>query len=391
MRDLPENNQESLPSSPRGDWNLDIVGASSEVVVRFTGTWTWDSDIPSTSLILKSVQRRIAGIKLSKITIDCANIVRWDSTLVAILYLFSKEYGSKLNLLALPKSVVEILGLAERRSTRADPGRRTTEVSILTAISLKFRKIIEEVEAFLALTGEILLAILAVARGRARFRWRDFWFLLYECGPRAVGLVTLISLLVGLILAFVASVQLREFGAQLYVANLVVLAMTREMGAIMASLIMAGRTGSSYAAQLGTMEVNEEIDALKTFGISPVAFLVLPRLAALTVALPFLCVYADLLGVVGGMIIGTGLFDISPTLYLSQTILSVRTQDILFGIGKSIIFAILVAFAGCLRGLGCGRSSIAVGEATTSAVVSSIILIIVVDALFAVAANVLGI
>jgi phospholipid/cholesterol/gamma-HCH transport system permease protein len=215
--------------------------------------------------------------------------------------------------------------------------------------------------------------------------------LMEECGARALPIVSLISLIVGLILAFVGAIQLRLFGAQIYVADLVGLAMSREMGAMMTGIIMAGRTGAAFAAQLGTMQVNEEIDAFKTMGISPMEFLVLPRMLALAAMMPLLCIYANLMGMFGGGIVAVGMLDITPAQYYNQTLLAVHLVDFGVGVVKSLIFGVLVAMSGCLRGIQCGRSADAVGDATTSAVVTAIVAIIVSDAIMTVLCDVLGI
>jgi phospholipid/cholesterol/gamma-HCH transport system permease protein len=186
------------------------------------------------------------------------------------------------------------------------------------------------------------------------------------------------------------AVQLRQFGAQIYVADLVGLGMTREMGAIMTGVIMAGRTGAAFAAQLGTMQVNEEIDALTTMGIPPMEFLVLPRMLALMVMMPLLCVYADLVGMGAGLLIGIGLLDMSLVQYVTETQQAVHLVDCGLGLGKSVVFGALVALAGCLRGMQCGRSAAAVGAAATSAVVTGIVWIIACDGLWAVLTERLG-
>ena len=207
---------------------------------------------------------------------------------------------------------------------------------------------------------------------------------------QALGIVTLISFLIGLILAFMGAIQLRQFGAQIYVADLVGLGMTREMGAVMTGIIMAGRTGAAFAAQLGTMQVNEEIDALTTMGIPPMEFLVLPRMLALMLMMPLLCVYADLLGMVAGLLIGTGFLDLSLTQYVNETRKAVDLVDLGLGLFKSGVFGALVALAGCLRGMQCGRSAAAVGAAATSAVVTGIVWIIATDGILAVLTERLG-
>jgi phospholipid/cholesterol/gamma-HCH transport system permease protein len=212
-----------------------------------------------------------------------------------------------------------------------------------------------------------------------------------QCGANALPIVSLISFLVGLILAFVGAVQLAMFGAQIFVADLVGIAMLRVMGAIMVGIVMSGRTGAAFAAQLGTMQVNEEIDALKTMGVSPMEFLVLPRMLALVVMMPLLCIYADLMGILGGLVVGVGLLDISVTQYIVQTKGALNLNHFFIGIFQAAVFGVLVALAGCLRGIQCGRSASAVGDATTSAVVTSIVAITIATAIITLGCNVLGI
>jgi phospholipid/cholesterol/gamma-HCH transport system permease protein len=228
-------------------------------------------------------------------------------------------------------------------------------------------------------------------RGRARLRAVDLWLIVQASGAQALPIVSLISFLVGLILAFVGATQLRPFGAQIYVANLVGLAMSREMGAMMTGIIMAGRTGAAFAAQLGTMVVNQEIDALITMGLNPVEFLVVPRMLALTLMVPLLCIYADLVGILGGAVVGVTMLHLGAAQYYQQTLSALQLLDFVAGLIKGTVFGILVALAGCLRGMQCGRSASAVGAAATSAVVTGIVWIIVSDAVLTVIYNVLGI
>jgi phospholipid/cholesterol/gamma-HCH transport system permease protein len=239
--------------------------------------------------------------------------------------------------------------------------------------------------------GEATIAFGRFLVGKAKFRRTDLWLTIQQCGADALPIVSLISFLVGLILAFVGAVQLALFGAQIYIANLVGIAMAREMGAIMTAIIMAGRTGAAFAAQIGTMQVNEEVDALTTMGISPMEFLVLPRMLALILMMPLLCLYSDLVGILGGFVVGTGMFDISFTQYMGQTKASLNLTQFSIGVFKSAIYGVVVAITGCLRGMECGRSASAVGDAATSAVVTSIVLIIVLDGIFAVVTNIIGI
>ena len=236
-----------------------------------------------------------------------------------------------------------------------------------------------------------MLAFGRLVTGRARYRRVDLAIELQDAGARALPIVTLISFLVGMIMAFVGAVQLQQFGASIYVANMVAIAMAREMGAMMTAIIMAGRTGSAYAAQLGTMNVSQEIDALTTMGIPPIDFLVLPRMLALSLMLPLLAVYADFVGMVGGAVVATGMLDVGLVQYWEQTKAALTVTDFATGVGKGAVFGILVAVAGCLQGMRSGRSAAAVGGSATAAVVSATVLIIVADGLFAVVFNILGI
>ena len=237
--------------------------------------------------------------------------------------------------------------------------------------------------------GDAALALARFVRGKATFRWVDLFGIIQDCGPSALPIVTLISFLVGLILAFMGAVQLKSFGAQVYVADLVAIAATREMGCLMTGIIMAGRTGAAFAAQLGTMRVNEEIDALTTMGIPAMDFLVLPRMVALILMMPLLTVYSDLLAIFGGAFVGVTMLDLGLIEYLDRTTHALTLTNFFLGVIKGSVFGVLIALSGCLRGMQSGRSAAAVGLAATSAVVTAIVLIVVAEGIFAVVLDVL--
>lgn len=239
--------------------------------------------------------------------------------------------------------------------------------------------------------GEITIALCKAIIGKARYRISDLLAIIQEAGPSALPIVALISFLVGLILAFVGAIQLAKYGSEIFVADLVGIAMCREMGAIMVGVVMSGRTGAAFAAELGSMNVNEEISAFKTFGISPIEFLVLPRIIALVLMFPLLTIFADAIGIIGGFVIGAGMFDINYDQYLNRTAAALNLVQISTGIVKSFVFGIIVACIGCRMGLNCQNSSAGVGMATTSSVVQSITWIIVADAIFAVIFTILDI
>lgn len=246
-------------------------------------------------------------------------------------------------------------------------------------------------ERYADFLGQLILETGKLVCGKSSFRGRDLLAQLQQSGPQALPIVSLLSFLTGLIIAFISIIQLQKFAADIYVADLVGLVMTRELAAVMTGVIMAGRTGAAYAAQLGSMKVNEEIDALKTFGISPMAFLVLPRVVALVVMMPLLCILADIISIFGGMVVSVSVSDLSVKAYLIETQRAVSMTDVSVGVFKAGIFGIIIAIAGCYRGLNCGKDAASVGNATTSAVVTAITWIVIVDAVFAVLFHVLGI
>ncbi len=240
------------------------------------------------------------------------------------------------------------------------------------------------------LLGEVILATLQLLRGRARFERKDFWAIVYACGPQALPVVSLVNLLVGSILAFVGAVQLKKFGADIFVADLVSIASVREMAAVITAVVLCGRTGAAFAARIATMQGNEEVDALRTFGVNPVEYLVIPRMLALTFMMPLLYLYACLVALFGGYLVAVGMLDVSTTLYWDRSLESLTAEHFLLGFSKSFVFGGLVAYCGCFQGLMAGRTAAAVGEATTKAVVTGIVGVIVVDAIFAVCAWVLS-
>ena len=236
------------------------------------------------------------------------------------------------------------------------------------------------------LLGELILATFALLRGRARFDRADTWAVVQASGANALGVVALVNLLVGSILAFVGAIQLQKFGAEMFVADLVSIATVREMAAVITAVVLSGRTGAAFAARIATMQGNEEIDALKTMGVSPVEYLVLPRVLALTLMTPLLYAFACGVGLIGGWLVAVGTLDLSNALYWDRTADALAGRHFVLGALKSLCFGALVAFAGCYYGLRAGRNAAAVGEATTSAVVSGIVGVIVIDAVFALCA-----
>jgi phospholipid/cholesterol/gamma-HCH transport system permease protein len=335
-----------------------------------------------------------AQTQIRSIIFDSTDLASWDSTLLTFLIKFidlCAQAGISIERDGLPSGVQRLLALAlEAMEKRAGHSEEPVE-PFLARIGETTLSIIRSTAEMFAFIGEAASAFINLLMGKARFRSSDMMLTIEECGAQALLIISLISALVGVIVAFVGIVQLRLFGAEIYIANVVGIAMAREMGALMTAIIMMGRTGAAFAAQLGTMEVNEEIDALKTLGISPMEFLVMPRIIALVLMMPLLCLYSDIVGILGGALVGIGMFDLPITQYYNQTLQLLNLTQFSIGIIKSAVFAVLIAVSGCYYGMHCGRSASSVGEATTSAVVTGIVLIVVADGIFAVITNALGI
>jgi len=361
------------------------------LVVRCIGAWRIDQPWPSAEGVLKQLDSK-NGIQA--VAFDLKGVTDWDSSLLTVLLKCierSEEKRIPVDLDTLPDGIRRLLKLATSVPEKKDTGRGVAPKSLLYSIGQSTLEFFHSSREMLLFIGEAFLAFTRMFTGSIQFRASDFKQIIRECGVQALPIVSLISLLVGLILAFIGAVQLMMFGAQIFVANLVGIAMVRVMGAVMTAIIMAGRTGAAFAAQLGTMQVNEELDAFSTLGISPMDFLVLPRMLALTLMMPLLCIYADLMGVLGGLIVGVGMLDMNLMEYYNQTKGAIRLNDLFIGLFHSVVFGVLVSLASCLRGIQCGRSATAVGQATTSAVVTSIVCIIVATAIITIVCNVLGI
>jgi phospholipid/cholesterol/gamma-HCH transport system permease protein len=242
----------------------------------------------------------------------------------------------------------------------------------------------------LSFIGDITLSLAKFFSCRSKFRHNDFLQLLQETGAMALPIVLLITFLVGLIISFISIIQLKTFGASIYVADLVGLAMTREMSCLMVGVIMSGRTGAAFAATIGSMNANEELDALRTFGISVIDFLITPRIIAMTLMMPFLCIFADFFGIIGGLVAAIPSMDVTVAKYISQTQHAVTLRDVLIGVTKCTSFGIIISATGCFYGLRCGRDAASVGSATTSSVVASITFIIIADAIYALILSLFG-
>lgn len=356
--------------------------------VAFGGRWKIGVGV---NLAAVMADRFTKNVK--KIVVETDKLTTYDSIL-AVYYLqlleFAKKHAVEIDGGALPEGILGLTKMSltaqqhQEQNDHRPPGFLATVGDFVIKSRTNFIN-------GLNFSGEIVYGFGRLFSGKARFKRSDVWLFIQSSGADALPIVALISFLVGVILAFVGTMQLAMFGAEIYTANLILIVMGREMGAIMAGIIMAARTATAFAAQIGSMQANDEVDALKTLGISPFDFLVTPRMIALILMMPFLCIYADLLGVLGGVFVVLSTSDISLFQYWEQTKTSLQFWTIASGFIKSFMFGALVAFAGCFKGMYSGRSAGSVGEAATQAAVLSIVLIIICDAIMAVVFTALGI
>ncbi|MCW5889173.1 MAG: ABC transporter permease [bacterium] len=355
-----------------------------QIVLEVSGPWRLAGGLPP----LDDVEQALTSKPAPRLVrFDARGLDDWDSALLAFLNRvgdLARDAGLEVDASGLPDGVRRLLHLAEAVPEKEGARRKEEKTPLLARVGKTWLALWHDALGFVEFLGQVTIAMGNLLRGRARVRGSDFLLFVQEAGVQALPIVTLISFLVGQILGFVGAVQLEKFGASIYVADLVGIAMVREMGAMMTAIVMAGRTGAAYAAQLGSMNATQETEALSTMGVSPVEFLVLPRMLALMAMMPLLCLYSDALGIAGGALVGVGMLKLAPLVYWQETMHAVGIDDLIGGIFKASVYGALVAIAGCLRGIQSGRSSAAVGEATTSAVVTSIVLVISACGIFSV-------
>ena len=359
--------------------------------MQVSGSWTLHGPLPSTTEVDQAID---GGASVSRLCFDAGHLEAWDSSLVNVLFSLARageQAGIPLDLAGLPEGLRSLLDLARAVPRHQETPEHSPDSSFLADVGSEALEFFRSVADILRFVGGVSVSLGRMLTGRARYRVSDLLLVVQQVGAQALPIVSLISVLVGIILAFIGAVQLEQFGADIFIANLVGLGMVRDMGAMMTAVIMAGRTGAAYAAELGTMTVNDEIDALRTMGISPIDFLVLPRILALILMMPLLTLYADIMGILGGALVGITLFDIGTYEYFRQTRSAIDLLDVFGGLFKGLVYGAIVAVSGCLRGIECGRSSAAVGVATTSAVVTGIVFIVVACAVLTVLYDVLNI
>lgn len=359
----------------------------SKATLQLSGNWLKEKKRPIS-------KRKFLPSGLQELLIDGKEIVDWDSSLLVFIRMLQKkcrDNSISLQINEFPAGAVKLLESSSAALHSTDPKSTIAEELLLIKIADKSRAIVQITLKILFFIGEFSKALWRFFLGKARFQWKDIILQLSKAGPAALAIISLIGFLMGLILAFIGAIPLKLFAAEAYVASLLGIGIFRLLAPVMVGVVMAGRTGAAFAAELGSMQSNEEIDAFLTLGIPPMEFLVLPRSLALTFMMPVLCVFADILGILGGMIVAVYYLNLSSLEFYQTLVSTTRLADFLVGLFTTLIFGILVSACGCYQGIYCGRNAEAVGKATTAAVVSSIVCIVIATAVITVVTVVLGI
>ena len=371
----------------------DVTAGSARAEIRHNehvlllvlgGEWDLEEDVPRFEpLVRESIAASAARSRtLQVVAVDATALGRWDSSLLIFL-LQASDYCEANDLefstSGLPVPIASMLALARAVPDRA-VAREELRASLVARLGQAGLSAWQSLLAAVTFLGDVSMGFVRLLQRRVRLRWRDFWVVVQSNSSGALPIVTLIALLVGVIIAFLGVVVLQRFGAGYYVSFLVGYGMLREMGALMTGIIMAGRTGAAFAAELGSMKITEEIDALSTLGVSPIDHLVLPRVLGLFVMMPLLAIYADFIGIAGGMLVAVTLLDLSPTQFIGGLLTVVTLSDGLLGILKATIFGLIIGLAGCMKGMQTGTDAGAVGRSATAAVVLGITLIIMANA-----------
>lgn len=374
----------SSPETP--SYTLSAAGEpEGEITLEVQGRLTLDN----LTAFLAALEAEINRLRPQHLRLDLERLEYLDTAATLMLHRRTAEYrerGTPCEFVRLSPEAQRMFALLSWEEFLAAPApapkKRSWLLERLGDWTLSF---IADVAELITFTGGLILELLTVPFRPHRVRWADVITAMKRVGVDGLPIITLLSFLLGLIVAFLSAMQLKQFGAHIYVADLTAIAMVQELGPIMTGVMVAGRSGSSFAAEIGTMKVNEEVDALATMGFDPVRFLAVPKVLACLVVLPLLTYYADLFGILGGMVVGALSLDLTIYTFLKQVQGSIALFDILYGTAKSLVFAVLIAGIGCQRGFQVRGGAEAVGTATTSAVVASIFMIIVVDSAFAVA------
>jgi phospholipid/cholesterol/gamma-HCH transport system permease protein len=361
-----------------------ITKESKAVLVRLEGRF----DVTTTASVLKVLFTQLDLTDAASICVDLAEVTYFDDYgALVLLRIRAKASALKIpfKLLHTNPQIDQILNLIHFEEDQScAPAALKKSPNIFVRLGGEAIRQAFNVRYMISFLGSAMICFGNVLVKPRTLRLNDTIVHMQKTGVDALPIVALISFLMGFIMAFVSSLQLRQFGASIYVASIVALAMVSELGPIMTAIIVAGRSGSAYAAEIGTMRISDEIDALFTMGFSPTLFLAIPRMLAAMIVMPILVLFSDLFAILGGLLISVSMLDLSVNTYFTQTLNSLDLAEFIWGGSKSIVFAAVIAWVGCLRGFQVRGGAAQVGNAATSSVVSSIFLIILIDSIFAV-------
>ncbi len=364
---------------------VELEEQGDTLVIRLMGVWVLDREAPSFNEFLEN---DAISADIQSLMLETKDLKDWDSSLLVFLnqakeWADGRTMGFNCDCLphGLGRLMLQTQSAIDSRTEAKDPEGLPNFAQEVGDYTLKYWT---DLRVFADFIGEIVFSFFRLIIGKSRMRWVDCFRAMQDTGPMALPIVGLISFLIGVTLAFQAADLLEDFGSEFFTPAFVGLAMVREMGPIMTAIVLAGRTGSAFASTIGSMKVAEEIDALRTLAVSPVDYLVLPRVIGLSIMTPLMVVYANALGVIGGMLVAKVKLNMPVQTYVQETFLNISLTDISSGLIKSSVFGMIIAYSGCLRGMNCENSSTGVGRATTSAVVTSLLFIIISNSLFAV-------
>jgi phospholipid/cholesterol/gamma-HCH transport system permease protein len=371
--EMPMMPQYEISEGPRGVVTLSIQG---------------NMDAANAGPMIEALSALLKKYAISSLTVDLEHVDYLDDFGTLVLSELRKMVAngkSAFHVVNASEKIRELLSLLDFDSLDKEiTVHKKPSPGVFVRLGEKTLQQVSDLRFCISFIGSIVLSFLYVCSKPSSLRKSDTLLYMQRVGVDGFPIVALISFLMGLIMAFMSSVQLQQFGANIYVASLVSLAMTRELGPIITAIIVAGRSGSAFAAEIGTMKISEEVDALFTMGFNPVLFLVVPKLIAAVIMVPILTLFSDLFAIIGGLVVGISMLDLTVNSYIAQTIKTLTLFDVFWGVFKSGIFAVLITWVGCLRGFQVSGGAAGVGQATTSAVVSSIFLIILSDSIFSV-------
>lgn len=382
---MPWNRKlDSGPSRPSADipqgFSVELRSSDGSGLVRVTGRL----DFAETTALWDQTMKLVLAQEAARIDFDLSGVTSADGGAMALLVHIRNRLeaqGVRSEFVGASPTVQTIVHLYEGDVHLPPPKRRRAE-SALAQIGRATIQVLLEAQLVMAFFGQMLISAIATVRAPRSANWKDLGPTMEHAGADAVPIVVLINFLIGFVMAFQGAVQLKQFGANVFVADLVGLSVTRELGPLMTAIIVCGRSGAAFAAELGSMKVSEEIDALRTMGFGTMRYLVLPRIFALILVLPILTLIADLVGIIGGLVVGLTTLDLSIAGYITETHKALKVWDVYSGVIKSMVFALAIGLVACQQGLATTGGAEGVGRRTTSAVVTTLFSLILLDAGF---------